>query len=139
METFEQNSAGFILFKDNGERKYLLLKHGMNYWNFPKGKIESGESDLDAAKRELYEETGLDKIEIIDGFEEKFGYTFLVKEGLIKKVVKMFLAKYLYGSINLSQEHEEYQWYVFEDAVVILKFNNIRKSLKVADKYLSDK
>ena len=139
METFEQNSAGFILFKDNGERKYLLLKHGMNYWNFPKGKIESGESDLDAAKRELYEETGLDKIEIIDGFEEKFGYKFLVKEGLIKKVVKMFLAKYLYGSINLSQEHEEYQWYVFEDAVVILKFNNIRKSLKVADKYLSDK
>lgn len=139
METFEQNSAGFILFKGGENRKYLLLKHGIDYWNFPKGKLESGESDLDAAKRELNEETGITNIEIIDGFEDTFGYSFLVKEGLIKKVVKIFLAKYLKGSINLSNEHEEYEWFVFEDALNILKFNNIRNSLKVADKYLSEK
>jgi len=41
METFEQNSAGFILFKGDENRKYLLLKHGIDYWNFPKGKLES--------------------------------------------------------------------------------------------------
>jgi len=139
METFEQNSAGFILFKDDGNRKYLLLKHGTDYWNFPKGKLESGESDLEAAKRELKEETGINNIEILDGFEDTFGYSFLVKEGMIKKVVKMFLAKYLNGSINLSHEHEEYKWLVFKDALNILKFNNIRNSLKVADKYLSEK
>ena len=139
METFEQNSAGFILFKDDGNRKYLLLKHGIDYWNFPKGKLESGESDLEAAKRELKEETGINNIKIIDGFEDTFGYSFLVKEGLIKKVVKMFLAKYLNGSINLSHEHEEYKWLAFKDALNILKFNNIRNSLKVADKYLSEK
>lgn len=139
METFEQNSAGFILFKGDGIRKYLLLKHGIDYWNFPKGKLESGESDLDAAKRELNEETGITNIEILDGFEDTFGYSFLVKEGLIKKVVKMFLAKYLNGSINLSNEHEEYEWFDFKDALNILKFNNIRNALKVADKYLSEK
>ena len=139
METFEQNSAGFILFKDDGNRKYLLLKHGIDYWNFPKGKLESGESDLEAAKRELKEETGINNIEIIDGYEDTFGYSFLVKEGLIKKVVKMFLAEYLNGSIILSHEHEEYKWVVFKDALNILKFNNIRNSLKVADKYLSEK
>lgn len=139
METFEQNSAGFILFKGDGNRKYLLLKHGIDYWNFPKGKLESGESDFDAAKRELNEETGITNIEIIDGFEDTFRYSFLVKEGLIKKVVKMFLAKYLKGSINLSNEHEEYEWFDFKDALNILKFNNIRNALKVADKYLSEK
>lgn len=139
METFEQNSAGFILFKGDGIRKYLLLKHGIDYWNFPKGKLESGESDLDAAIRELNEETGITNIEILDGFEDTFGYSFLVKEGLIKKVVKMFLAKYLNGSINLSNEHEEYEWFDFKDALNILKFNNIRNALKVADKYLSEK
>jgi 8-oxo-dGTP pyrophosphatase MutT (NUDIX family) len=29
-------------------------------WGFPKGKLESGETDIDAAVREVYEETGFD-------------------------------------------------------------------------------
>lgn len=137
INTFEQKSAGFILFKDSGERKYFLLKHGMDYWNFPKGKLEAGESHMDAAKRELSEETGITNIQVIDGFENTFGYSFYVKEGLIKKVVKMFLAKYLRGSIRLSHEHEDYKWFTFEDAMDILKFSNIRESLKMADDQLS--
>ena len=34
-------------------------------WGFPKGKLEEGESDIDAAVRELYEETGFDSRGII--------------------------------------------------------------------------
>ena len=59
IDTIEQKSAGFILFKGDGERKYLLLKHGLDYWNFPKGKIEAGENSMDAAIRELNEEAGI--------------------------------------------------------------------------------
>lgn len=29
-------------------------------WGFPKGKLEEGEADIDAAVREVYEETGFD-------------------------------------------------------------------------------
>lgn len=137
IDTIDQKSAGFILFKDNTEREYLLLHHGMDYWNFPKGKLESGESFIDAAKRELNEETGIEIIQIIDGFEESFGYSFHVKEGLIKKVVKMYLAKYLDGAIQISHEHEDIKWFSFADAMAILKFKNIKESLKVADEYLS--
>ena len=31
-----------------------------NSWGFPKGKLEEGEADDDAAVREVYEETGFD-------------------------------------------------------------------------------
>src|SRR3989344_2477514 len=58
-------SAGFIVFRRTAEGlKFLLLYHGHNYWNFPKGKIESEEKSLEAAFRETKEEAGLAKQEL---------------------------------------------------------------------------
>ena len=39
----------------------LVEQHG-NSWSFPKGGIEAGEDELAAAKREIFEETGLDDL-----------------------------------------------------------------------------
>ena len=49
---------------DEPRRKYLLIhkakgKFGGGFWNGPGGKIEAGESGEEAAKREVFEETGL--------------------------------------------------------------------------------
>ena len=53
-------SAGVIIFRRTREGpKFLLLYHGNNYWNFPKGKIESAERSWVAAIREVHEETGI--------------------------------------------------------------------------------
>ncbi|HKI60042.1 MAG TPA: (deoxy)nucleoside triphosphate pyrophosphohydrolase [Mariprofundaceae bacterium] len=48
----------------NSDREVLLLKrpdnvHQGNLWSFPGGKVDEGETPLDAAVRELREETGL--------------------------------------------------------------------------------
>lgn len=54
----ENCACGFILADDRG----WLLCHptgGGNRWDFPKGWAEKGEAHLDAALRELDEETGL--------------------------------------------------------------------------------
>lgn len=50
-------SAGVIITDGN----YLLLCHvtGSKHWDLPKGKVEPGESFIDAAVRELYEETSI--------------------------------------------------------------------------------
>jgi len=54
------NCTGIVCFKDD---EVLLIKRGnpprKGEWSIPGGKIEFGESEIDAALRELSEETGI--------------------------------------------------------------------------------
>ena len=134
---YNEWSAGFILCKKNGERKYLLLLHGSDYWNFPKGKLESGESEIEAAVRELEEETGITKIKIMDEFAFSYDYYFHAGGFEIKKLVKMFLAYYLGGDVVISHEHRRFKWLTFNGAMNILKFENIRRQLRKAESFLA--
>ena len=50
-------STGINVLNTRGE--YLLIKHTDGTWGKPGGKCEVGESSLECAKRELFEETGI--------------------------------------------------------------------------------
>jgi len=49
-------------FLEHGDKFVILLRHGHkpdgNTWGLPSGKVEAGENDIEAAVRELEEETG---------------------------------------------------------------------------------
>jgi putative (di)nucleoside polyphosphate hydrolase len=47
-----------------------------NNWQFPQGGIDAGESALDAAVRELREETGVVSARLLDQTREWIGYEF---------------------------------------------------------------
>ncbi len=57
-------SAGGIIVGPDG--KIVLVEQHANSWSFPKGGIETGESELEAAVREIYEETGLKDITFVE-------------------------------------------------------------------------
>src|SRR3989304_8821278 len=57
------NSAGGIVLNTHGQ--VLLVNQEGFAWTLPKGHIEPNESIIEAAKREIYEESGLTQLEFV--------------------------------------------------------------------------
>lgn len=82
-----------------GRREYLLVQHGGGHWGFPKGHPEPGESDQQAARRELAEETGLRDARLVTDARLEEQYTFTRHAGeegaharqLVRKTVRYFV------------------------------------------------
>ncbi|MBE0655929.1 MAG: (deoxy)nucleoside triphosphate pyrophosphohydrolase, partial [Bacteroidales bacterium] len=72
-------------------------------WEFPGGKVEVGESEINCLIREIKEELNI----IIDPFERCQPHIHDYKSFKIKLIP--YLSKYLSGEIKLL-EHEEAKW-----------------------------
>ena len=59
MKTKETKCAGGIIYNDKNE--VVIVNQNHDSWSLPKGHIDPGESPLEAALREIYEETGIKK------------------------------------------------------------------------------
>jgi bis(5'-nucleosidyl)-tetraphosphatase len=135
----EKKSAGAVIFNETlGERYYLLLLYDAGHWDFPKGGIEQGESELDAVIREVREETGITDLKLIEGFRQTISYQFKSTEGEINKTVVFYLGNTSTFKVTLSHEHRAYAWLKFEDALEQLTFDTARSVLKVAHRFLEN-
>jgi ADP-ribose pyrophosphatase YjhB (NUDIX family) len=56
-------SAGGVVVNAEG-RVLLVSQHGTS-WSLPKGHLEEGETPLEAARREIHEESGVIRLELV--------------------------------------------------------------------------
>lgn len=56
-------SAGGVVLNSNGQ--ILVVSQNGTSWSLPKGHIDSGEEAITAAKREIYEESGVTDLKLI--------------------------------------------------------------------------
>ncbi len=127
-------AAGIIIFRKTDEgTKFLLLYHGRNYWNFPKGKLEKEEKSWQAALREVREETGLKSTELrfVADFKTKEQFMYNQGKEKIFKIVILYMAETTQNRITVSHEHEGYGWFTASEARRMLSKH--KDSVKILD------
>lgn len=140
-----ERSAGAVIFrKEGGRTLFLLLRYPARassrskreYWDFPKGHIDSGETIEDTVKREVQEETGLTDIKLKEGFQIKIRYYLTKNNQKVLKTVVFLLAETKTKDIKISDEHTGFQWLSYEEALKQLMFKNARNILQKADEFI---
>ncbi|MFH1607647.1 MAG: NUDIX domain-containing protein [archaeon] len=121
--------------------KYLILKRKLHWvgWEFPKGGKRIYETNKRTVKRELKEETGLKvlKIKKFD-FSGKYKYdkAYKGREKFIGQSFSLYAVEVDKRKVKIDNEHSDYKWEGFREAVKKLKWDNQKKSLRIVNKWL---
>jgi len=133
----EKSIGTVIYYERDAVIEYLLLHYTSGHWDFPKGHQAENEIEIETAKRELFEETGLNDVEFTDRSKDKIHYFFRnPNRELVSKDVIFFLAKSKAKEVTLSYEHKGYLWLKYDDALKKLTYENARGILKRANEFL---
>ncbi|MFN3621398.1 MAG: bis(5'-nucleosyl)-tetraphosphatase [Nitrososphaerales archaeon] len=134
----EERSAGaIVIYKSDSVVEYLILHYPAGHWDFPKGNVEKGESELDAAIREITEETGLTDLKFVNGFKKTIQYYYKKGDRLVKKSVTFYLAEAKTKDVKLSFEHQGYIWLPIDEALAKVTYQNAKNVLREAQRFLA--
>lgn len=87
------------------------------FWEFPKGHMNEGETQLEAAERELREETGLKLVYVLHKEPLIEAYTYEIDGDTRHKQVIYYLGM-VQGDISLQQEEvDDGKWIPLGDAI----------------------
>lgn len=132
-------SAGVVVVRREAEAWRCLLLRAYQYWDAPKGRVEAGETPLEAAQREVREETGIDDLDFSLGFD--FIETGPYSRG---KMARYYLAMTTTRQVVLGvspelgrPEHQEYRWVSFRRGRQIAS-PRVRRVLTWAEHRLQD-
>lgn len=141
METRSEVSAGGVVYRreDDGIDFALAARRtrkGQLAWGLAKGAIEPGESEEEAAAREVLEETGLEVAVESDLGDIRY---FYVWEGVrIRKRVHFFLMRVTGGDVSRHDaEMEEVRWFPMRTAIKRAAYRGEREVMERAAERLS--
>lgn len=132
-----EKSCGAVAFtRRNGQILYLIVEEQSGFHSFPKGHMENGETEIETARREIFEETGLSPA-FLEGFRLQDEYDLAEKPDTRKRVT-YFLAEF--GKENLIPQEGEIRKILLlpcEEALHIFEHANNRRVLMAAHEFLT--
>ena len=111
-------SCGAVLARETDAGWLTLMLRAFHHWDFPKGLRERGEEPMEAALREVQEETGIDDLSFDWG--DRFFETGPYSQG---KVARYYIARTEQEAVEMGispetgePEHQEWRWVSFDEA-----------------------
>jgi len=121
-------AAGGLVWrsKETGGSAEIVLVHRPAYddWAFPKGKLHPGETEEEAALREVEEETGL-----LCRLEQEVGTTRYHDSRGRDKIVRYWHMTPVDGALAAANEVDDARWVSIEEALSLLTYPRDRDLL----------
>ncbi|WP_034762111.1 NUDIX domain-containing protein [Rossellomorea vietnamensis] len=133
--------AVVLLKKVDDQHKVLLVKRAESVlkdeWCYIGGGIEGGEKAWEAAYREVEEETGITNLSLYSA--NTFDRIYSI-EGNYIYIAPVFVG-FVPGKqeVALNEEHSDYRWLSFEDAMGIVSLPGNEEVLSFIDKHFVQK
>lgn len=132
-----EKSCGTVPYTvKNGTLYYLLVRVGEDGpCGFPKGHVESGETEEETALRETWEETS---VKPVINSDFRYEMTYRMGNGNEKKVV-FFAADFSGQTPSHNEGFEKFDYLIlpFEEACNMLTFESTRKMLESANDFIA--
>ncbi len=116
-------------------KPYLLVLRREKDYDIPKGHIEKGETAIEAAKREVKEETGLEP-RFLPYFWLTTKYFFFEGKEKVFKTVKFFIAESNTDKVTISFEHIGYSWLTYEEVMNTIGYKDLKQILPEVYDYI---
>lgn len=117
-EASDRLSCGAVVVRETDSGWLTLMLRAYHNWDFPKGICEEGEAAMDAAIREVGEETGITELDFAWGDRSTDSGPY--NRG---KTARYYLAITTQESVEMGispelgrPEHHEFRWVSFDEA-----------------------
>jgi bis(5'-nucleosidyl)-tetraphosphatase len=132
-------SFGIVPLKqlENVSHVLLIFHKGGRHWSFPKGRKDPGETDLETAKRELKEETGLDVDVLLSDVPYVETYNFYKFHEKVHKTVAYYPALVVGDLCLQPEEILDAKWVPLKEAVHFLTFKEAKEICLQVSKLLA--
>lgn len=116
------------LRKKQGEWELFLVHHkNGNFWGFPKGHADPGESPIQSATRELKEETALEIEKFLSLQPYSENYSFMSKGQKIEKEVHYYSALVAGEGRRCQEELLDARWFPIDEVEKKLTYSEAKK------------
>ena len=134
-EVLREPTAGGIVFRKNDKKQIeiLLIQDAKNRWTIPKGHIEEGEKPKETAEREIKEETGLQKMKVLNWLG-KINFRYRRQQSLVLMTTEIFLVQALGDTDKLAPEDwmNGIKWFKSSEALDKIEYEDIGKIILLA-------